>query len=369
MKNAHVQLFDQMLATFNEEDIVELCFRLAIVYDDLNGKNRRAKTISLIAYCQQAQHLPELVELCQELRPAVSWPTIAALQADELQGEELSAEEPESDMVSEPVRSVTLPHDTPASARLPSSPIKIPVWVWRIVGVLLLALTVFGAWRLWENAQETAVPIITNPSDHTIGLNQSVKGKIIGSGTQTWAYTGSREDVDIRVEGGPDDTFVLILTYQDGGQAAYIDYSGRGEGELVKYYDLQENMQIVVDETENDGAEYTLSITPSNWKYLWPGESFGGEIRGANPEKFNFSGSPIPVDIILEMTNAEQPSLEVYEHDGKLLISADQVDENGRLLLTNLMLPEHETYYEIVIRDLANDGAVFHIEMWESDGS
>ena len=75
MKNAHVQLFDQMLAVFNEEDIIELCFRLNIVYADLNGKNRRAKTISLIETCQYEGRMTDLMKLCQEQRPTVVWPT------------------------------------------------------------------------------------------------------------------------------------------------------------------------------------------------------------------------------------------------------------------------------------------------------
>jgi hypothetical protein len=48
-----------------------------------------------------------------------------------------------------------------------------------------------------------------------------------------------------------------------------------------------------------------------------------------------------------------------------LVISVDQRDENGRLTLTNLEL---EDQYKIVIRDQANDGAVYRIEMQASDG-
>ena len=46
MNNVQVKLFEQMLSVFNEEDVIELCFRMNIEYDDLNGKNRRAKIIS-----------------------------------------------------------------------------------------------------------------------------------------------------------------------------------------------------------------------------------------------------------------------------------------------------------------------------------
>ena len=352
MENSQVQLFDQMLTVFNEEDIRELCFRLNIVYDDLNGQNRRAKTISLVEHCQQTNRTSELVALCEEARPAITWP------------------QPDS------ASTVVPPKETAVTPEEPIQPQKSisKIWIGGVVGLLLLALVILAVWQPWKERNETAViptPSFSSssPSDNTIGLNQTVSGQITGAGSQTWIYTGSREEVDIRVEGGPDDTIVLILAYQDGGQAAYIDYSGRGEGELVKYYDLQENMQIVVDETENDGAEYTLSITPSNWKYLWPGECFGGDIRGANPEKFLYGSDPMPVDIIVEMTDAEQPLLEVYKPDGKLLVSANQLDENGRLTLTNLTLTGEEEQYEIIIRDQANDGAVYQIEMRENAGS
>jgi formylglycine-generating enzyme required for sulfatase activity len=357
MENSQIQLFDHMLKVFNDEDIREICFRLNIVYADLNGQNRRTKTMSLVERCHLTNRTADLIALCQELRPTVDWPDISAEQTGKSESE--STEETVQDD-----ESVQNPLFKPST--------RIPVWVGGLVGLLLVALVILAVWQPWASPAETAViptPSFSSssPSDNTIGLNQTVSGKIIGSGWQEWTYTGSREDVDIRVDGGPDDTFILILTYKDGGQAAYIDYSGRGEGELVTYFNLQENMQIVVDETENDGAEYTLSITPSNWKYLWPGESFGGEIRGANPQKFLYGSSAEPVDIILEMTGAEQPLLEVYKPDGKLLVSANQLDENGRLTLTNLKLTGDDVQYEIVIRDQANDGAVYRIEMVASE--
>ncbi|MFO7682161.1 MAG: hypothetical protein R6X34_19130 [Chloroflexota bacterium] len=356
MKNAHVQLFDQMLAVFNEEDIIELCFRLDIVYADLNGKNRRAKTISLIETCQYADRMAELVKLCQEQRPTAVWPTVPELQIDP--PESAAAFEQALDEAAQPDKPTPTPSAKPQ--------IRIPVWVWGAAALLLLALVGLAVWQSWVSESETpVVTVITNPTDHIIGLNEAVKGKIIGAGVETWTYSGSRAEVDIRIESGPNDDFVLILTYQDGGQAAYVDFSGRGEGELLKYYDLQENMRIVVDEAENDGGEYTLSVIPSDWKYLWPGETFGGEIRGANPEGFLYGGEPIRVDVILEMTNAEQPWMAVYKPDGALLTSVDQVDENGRLTLINLELGDQ---YKIIIRDAANNGAVYRIEMKESVG-
>ncbi len=614
MKNAQIQLFNQILQAFNEDELKELAFLLNIQYEDLNGRNRRAKTVSLVDYCKRSERLAELVELCQQQRPTISWPSVADQQADrydiqeelgsgafatvykardkkldrtvaikilhehlrwdpenierfhneassasklnhpgivtifdrgEMNGrffitmayidgqtvrqflennapvslvaaikilqpiadaldyaheqgmvhrdikpnnimvqqigtrlkttlldfglvkamdssvdltslgvtlgtpEYMSPEQadparrqeigPATDryalgIVAYQMLTGRVPFEGNTSATLyaheykpvpppqelrpelsddtaralvkmlakdkadrfesatafvqaleaPSQPasqapgaprvksaVSVPGWAWGAAGLVLLAV-ILVIWRPWagETPQtnvgngETAV---SPPTDgQTIDLNQTVRGKISGAGAETWTYTGSRAEVDIRIDGGPEDTFVLILAYQDGGQAAYIDYSGKGEGELLKYYDLQENMKIVVDETENDGAEYTLSITPSEWNYLWPGGSYGGEIRGANPEKFLYGDEAARVDIIVEMTKAEQPLLEVYKSDGGLMISANEADENGRLILSNLEFKGGDEQYEIIIRDLANNGATYHIEMQAS---
>lgn len=289
MENAQVHLFDQMLAVFNEEDIRELCFRLNTVYGDLNGQNRRAKTISLVEYCHQTNRIAELITLCQKAPPSVAWP--------------------EPDAINATVSATTEPSqpEKPTPPRKQTS--KIPLWIGAVVGLLLLALVILAIWQPWqgreEGAEETAVtPAATSfssssQSGNKIDLNQTVSGKIVGAKPQAWTYIGPSKEVDIRVDGGPDDTFVIILTYETGGEAAYIDYSGRGKGELVTYYDLQENMKILVDETENDGADYTLSVTVSEPKYLYPNVSYGGELLGANPKYFIFTGYPTPVDTLV----------------------------------------------------------------------
>lgn len=615
MENAQIQLFNKMLQAFNEDELIELAFLLNIQYEDLNGRNRRAKTVSLVDYCKRTERLAELVELCQQQRPTISWPSVADQQADrydiqeelgsgafatvykardkkldrtvaikilhehlrwdpdnierfhneassasklnhpgivtiydrgEMNGrfyitmayidgqtlrqflenntplslteaikilqpiaealdyaheqgmvhrdikpnnimvqqigtrlkttlldfglvkamdgtvdltslgvtlgtpEYMSPEQadparrqeigPATDryalgivayqmltgrvpfegntsatLYAHEYKPVPLPQelrpelsndtalalvkmlakdkadrfesaaafvqalDTPSqtAGQAPDAPpviseVSVPGWAWGFAGLVLLAV-ILVIWRPWAGEMseldsgigETAVSQPTD--DKTIDLNQTVRGKISGAGTETWTYTGSRAEVDIRVDGGLEDTFVLILAYQDGGQAAYIDYSGKGEGELLKYYDLQENMKIVVDETENDGAEYTLSITPSEWKYLWPGGSYGGEIRGANPEKFLYGDEAARVNIIVEMTNAEQPLLEVYKSDGGLMINTNEADKNGRLILSNLEFEGGGEQYAIIIRDLANNGATYFIEMQASE--
>jgi hypothetical protein len=145
MKNAHVQLFDQMLAVFNEEDIIELCFRLDIVYADLNGKNRRAKTISLIETCQYADRMAELVKLCQEQRPTVAWPTVPELQIDP--PESAAAFEQALDEAAQPDKPTPTPSAKPQ--------IRIPMWVWGAAALLLLALVGLAVWQSWVSESET----------------------------------------------------------------------------------------------------------------------------------------------------------------------------------------------------------------------
>ncbi|MCA9873993.1 MAG: serine/threonine protein kinase [Anaerolineales bacterium] len=213
-----------------------------------------------------------------------------------------------------------------------------------------------------ENAPADVQPDTT--SAPTIGLDQTRHGEIAGEGADTWHYTGPQGSVDIQVNGGPEDTFALIVYLPDGQQEIYVDYSSRGEGELLKYYNIQENSLIVVDETENDGAAYTLTVTPSQPAYLHLGETQSGVIRGANPEYFLFDEGPVTVDVVLEMGSDDQPLLTAYR-SGLPLMSADQPDANGRVTLQNLVVDD--STYRFLIRDQTNDGANYRITVTESN--
>lgn len=59
---------------FNLDELQMLCFDLNIAYDDLQGKSKPEKIRELIIYCERRELLPELVRLCQELRPNADWP-------------------------------------------------------------------------------------------------------------------------------------------------------------------------------------------------------------------------------------------------------------------------------------------------------
>lgn len=281
----------------------------------------------------------------------------------------------------------------PPQPEPPPPPRRIPGWLIGVSAVALLLILVLAIWRPWDtpppptpqptpttavgdetpggdegNDNSQNAPADAQPDaapDKSIGLDQTLSGEIVGEGAETWLYTGPREEVDIQIDGGPEDTFVLLVYLPDGEQDIYVDYSAQGAGELLKYYDIQENSLIVVDETENDGAAYTLSVTPSNPTYLQLGETHSGTIRGANPEVFLFDEGPATVDVVLEMSSGDQPLLIAYRA-GLPLMSADQTDADGRVALRNLVVDE--SAYRFLIRDQANDGANYQITMVESGG-
>jgi len=266
--------------------------------------------------------------------------------------------------------------------------LSIPGWLVGVGAVVLLLILVLALWQPWmpsgpnpEPTSTTAVgdetpigdegdshsqnaPAFAATPDKSIGLGQTLSGQVVGEGAEAWRYTGPAATVDVQVEGGPADTFVLIIYRPDGEQDTYVDYSGQGEGELLKYYDIEENALIVVDETENDGAAYTLTVASSQPATLHLGETQSGIIRGANPEVFLFAGGPATVDVVLEMSRDDLPLLTAYRA-GLPLMSADQPDANGRVTLRNLVVDA--STYRFLVRDQANDGANYRITVTESN--
>ena len=72
---------------FSESDIKSLCFDLTIDYEQLSGENKTEKVISLIAYCDQTDTIPQLIQWCSRHRPNVAWDEIeaAAIQEENTQ--------------------------------------------------------------------------------------------------------------------------------------------------------------------------------------------------------------------------------------------------------------------------------------------
>ena len=64
----------RLLAThFNEEELRTLCLDLSVHYDDLPAQGNTNKARELVTYLERRGRIPELVAVCSELRPRVSW--------------------------------------------------------------------------------------------------------------------------------------------------------------------------------------------------------------------------------------------------------------------------------------------------------
>ena len=78
--NWYMQLQQNIINAFDLEGLDLLCFGLDISFENLQGKNRTNKAISLIEHMKRQQRLAELVNACQRLRPTVAWNNIRPLR-------------------------------------------------------------------------------------------------------------------------------------------------------------------------------------------------------------------------------------------------------------------------------------------------
>lgn len=61
---------------FNSAEIKDVCFRLGISYEDLEGQGPTAKSRELVTYLNRRLRLPELVTALRQLRPEAPWPVL-----------------------------------------------------------------------------------------------------------------------------------------------------------------------------------------------------------------------------------------------------------------------------------------------------
>lgn len=66
-------LHKQMIDSFDDEDIRKICFELNVVYENLSGDILSAKIRALITYMDNRGRLEELVDICQQERPNLTW--------------------------------------------------------------------------------------------------------------------------------------------------------------------------------------------------------------------------------------------------------------------------------------------------------
>lgn len=68
-------LLQKMSSAFSDSDLRDLCFRLNVEYDDIEGNSRHDKIRELVIYMQRRGRLPELIAETAALRPKLDWQT------------------------------------------------------------------------------------------------------------------------------------------------------------------------------------------------------------------------------------------------------------------------------------------------------
>jgi hypothetical protein len=68
-----IKLRQNLVDSFSDTELHDLCFDMGIDYEDLPGEGRAAKARELVAYCERRGLTTELIKKCSELRPHVSW--------------------------------------------------------------------------------------------------------------------------------------------------------------------------------------------------------------------------------------------------------------------------------------------------------
>ena len=62
-----LELLRYLRESFDDNELRDLCFKLNVTYDDLDGENRAAKARELVAWCDRRDRLAELESTAQQL--------------------------------------------------------------------------------------------------------------------------------------------------------------------------------------------------------------------------------------------------------------------------------------------------------------
>lgn len=74
MKNVNFALlYQNIVVGFNSNELTEICFKLGIVYKNLEGDTLKTKVIELIEYCNRNGIIELLIGQCKEERPNLDW--------------------------------------------------------------------------------------------------------------------------------------------------------------------------------------------------------------------------------------------------------------------------------------------------------
>lgn len=69
-----VKLRQQIVRYFNKGDLADLIYDLGVDPDDIPGTTKRDQARELILYCDKRGKMNDLLTICKEMRPHVSWP-------------------------------------------------------------------------------------------------------------------------------------------------------------------------------------------------------------------------------------------------------------------------------------------------------
>lgn len=72
-QEAQVKLRDLLLASFNEEELRDLCFELGVTFENLGGQGLAGKARELVLLLAREQRLADLVTLGKIRRPRLAW--------------------------------------------------------------------------------------------------------------------------------------------------------------------------------------------------------------------------------------------------------------------------------------------------------
>ena len=76
--DGHITLHRNLITYFDEDELVTLCFYIEIdlSFNSFSGGTKQAKAREMILYFRRRGRLRELIKICSEERPNISWPNL-----------------------------------------------------------------------------------------------------------------------------------------------------------------------------------------------------------------------------------------------------------------------------------------------------
>ncbi len=77
-QNSRIRLLNNLYRAFTIDGLNEICFILAVDYEDLPGETKNPKILGLIRYFNERDRIAELIRVIEQLRPSTPWRTYFA---------------------------------------------------------------------------------------------------------------------------------------------------------------------------------------------------------------------------------------------------------------------------------------------------